>query len=423
MANTKTSNGKKKSSSNIKVNRGKTHTTVKGKGGTVTVKNSTLTKLIVVIVVLVVIAAIVLFALHFTGKIDIKAILKNTSTQTQQENTPSGGGSGNNNSGSNNTSNLVTGQGDLAVRYLDVGQGDGILIELPDGKEMLIDCGQTKKSLSYEQIKANYLDIYIEDGIIEYLVVTHSDSDHVSYMDKIFDEYQVSNVYMPYILATPTNASLQTQIAALDQEKVGLFKDKDTINTAVYAKFFIAALSEPNCTIHINADTDENTTDNVINADDNTYKITFICPTFAFYENTDLKDAHAINAVSPVMILEYNSKKLVFTGDCNAYWNNKGELKENEGNEWFMVRRIKTLYGDSGIDCDVLKVAHHGAGEASSNEFLNVISCEYAVISCALENSHNHPRQAALDRMKEHNMIVYRTDLNGTIVCVINKDG
>ena len=319
------------------------------------------------------------------------------------------------------------GEGDLIVHYMNVGQGDGILIELPDGDEMLIDLGCKGITVNYETVLKPYIQSYVEDNTIEHLVLTHTDEDHVSYLDNVIEDFQVNNVYMPYILAHPGTDSAQKQnaqnkIVALDQTKVGMFKDPDTIDTIVYANFFINALSEPNCNIHINMDDDDYTINNKIVGEDNSYLVSFICPTKDFYQNTGLGDAHAKNAVSPVIIIEYNSRALVFTGDCNAYWSGSN-LKTTEGNEWFMVQRIKALYGDSGIDCDVLKVAHHGAEEASSNEFLDVVSCEYAVISCGTGNTYNHPRQEALNRMQSHNMTVYRTDLNGNIVCTVNSSG
>lgn len=319
------------------------------------------------------------------------------------------------------------GEGDLIVHYMNVGQGDGILIELPDGDEMLIDLGCKGVTVDYQTVLKPYIQTYVEDNTIEHLVLTHTDEDHVSYLDNVIEDFQVNNIYMPYILANPgtgstQKANAQAKIDALDQNKLNLFKDPDTIDTIVYANFFINALSEPNCNIHINMDDDNYTTNNKIVGEGNSYLVTFICPTKDFYQNTNLGDAHAKNAVSPVIIIEYNTRALVFTGDCNAYWSGSN-LKTTEGNEWFMVERIKALYGNSGIDCDVLKVAHHGAEEASSNEFLDVVSCEYAVISCGTGNTYNHPRQEALNRMQSHNMTVYRTDLNGNIVCTVNSSG
>ena len=80
--------------------------------------------------------------------------------------------------------------------------------------------------------------------------------------------------------------------------------------------------------------------------------------------------------------------------------------------------------GGTVYDCDVLKVGHHGSATSSTREFLDFINCEYAVISCnASGNTFEHPRQATLDRFSADDMTVYRTDLHGTIVLVIDSNG
>jgi len=71
-----------------------------------------------------------------------------------------------------------------------------------------------------------------------------------------------------------------------------------------------------------------------------------------------------------------------------------------------------------------LKVGHHGSETSSTREFLDFVNCEYAVISCNADgNKFLHPRQATLDRFKEDNMTLYRTDLHGTVVLVVDSAG
>ena len=308
---------------------------------------------------------------------------------------------------------LTRGEGELQVHFLDVGQGDSILILFPDGKDMLIDCGTTKGGDLDETLA--YISAYVPDKQLDYLMLTHSDDDHVGYINEIIYEYDVDNIFMPDILAMPSgrvaSAGLQAQIEKLDKSKLAMFDDEDGIDTNAYAEFFIAALSEPDCNIYINVDSDENTnsiviTDNGLqeptNPDtDATYRLTFYCPTQEYYDTTDLSDAKDKNAVSPVGILEYNDFRLVLTGDSN------------EINEPIIAERI------GKIDCDVLKVAHHGSESSSLDAFLNAVDCEYAVISCGEGNSHHHPRQVALDRLIAQDMTIYRTDNNGNIVLTV----
>lgn len=308
--------------------------------------------------------------------------------------------------GGNKFTPLVRGDGELLVHMLDVGQGDCIYVQLPDGKDMVIDCANYNDSGEYEQKTFDYLDAYITDDTVEYLMLTHCDSDHVYFMDELLERYQVEKLFMPNVLATPgtssaNKAKLQEQIDELDTSR---FTDKDTIDSITYAEFFIAALTEPNCEIVLNVDPDEKT--NSIIIEETTYRLVFYCPTQEYYDDYGLNTAERKNAISPIGILEYNDRKIMLTGDSNEY------------NEPLVMART------GKIDCDVLKVGHHGSATSTSNEFLDTYTFEYALISCnAAGNTFNHPRQDTLDRLKAHNINVYRTDNNGNIVVSVDKDG
>ena len=314
---------------------------------------------------------------------------------------------------------LVAGEGELQVHFMDVGQGDSILILFPDGKDMLIDCGNKSSGYDFD-VTAGYLEDYLTDGKLDYLMLTHGDEDHVEYMDEILDMYQVSTVFMPNVLAVPSGTSaaakeLREQIAALDPEKLAMFDDEDTLTTQVYARFFIAALSEPDCEVILTIDPDEDTnsiviTDGTKQADGSyagaTYMLTFYCPTEEYYASSDLSSAEEKNAISPIGILKYNGVRVVLTGDSN------------EINEPLFVERA------GYIDCDVLKVGHHGSETSSTEEFLDAVDCEYAIISCNAEgNTFYHPRQNTLDRLIEDGMTIYRTDNNGNIVLTVDENG
>lgn len=306
----------------------------------------------------------------------------------------------------NQHSGLARGDGELLVHMLDVGQGDCIYIQLPDGKDMVIDCANYNDDGEYEKKTFDYLDKYIEDDTVEYLMLTHCDSDHVYFMDELLERYQVEKLFMPNVLAAPGTTSkdkkaLQDQIDALDTSR---FTDKDTVGTITYAEFFIAALTEPDCEIVLNVDPDANT--NSIIIEETTYRLVFYCPTQEYYDDYGLNTAERKNAISPIGILEYNNRKIMLTGDSN------------EINEPLVMART------GKIDCDVLKVGHHGSETSTSNAFLDEYTFEYAIISCnSYGNKFNHPRQATLDRLKSHNIEVYRTDNNGYIVVSVDKDG
>ncbi len=81
----------------------------------------------------------------------------------------------------------------------------------------------------------------------------------------------------------------------------------------------------------------------------------------------------------------------------------------------------RMLDGNEVAPVDVLKVAHHGSHTSSTEEFLNASAPLYAIISVGLENSYGHPHRDVLERMAQHGVTVYRTDVDGAVS--IRTDG
>lgn len=291
--------------------------------------------------------------------------------------------------------------GQLVVHYIDVGQGDCIYISFPDGTDMLIDCGSQGGSSKYQTSAISDLKELNPDGKIDHVMATHSDTDHISYLDEVLSEFQVGNVYMPNIRSNNLDKSVKiggrdVKVGDLDAGKLKKFTDKDTIDTNPYTEFFIAALSEPNCNITLNIGKYE------IRGQD--YTFTFYCLSQEEWDIRNLKSATQINAVSPIGILEYAGKKLVFTGDSN------------ESNEEYYCKTYPY------VDCDVLKVAHHGSDGSSKDSFLQHVTCEYAVISVG--SSYGHPKKETLDRLKENGIQkIHRTDKCGNVVLTVSHTG
>ncbi len=90
---------------------------------------------------------------------------------------------------------------------------------------------------------------------------------------------------------------------------------------------------------------------------------------------------------------------LLITGDA-----------ETEEEEYALEKYGQTL------DCDILKVGHHGSRSSSSEEFLNTVTPEIAVISCGKNNSYGHPTSEVLKRLKKADAVIYRTDTDGTVI-------
>lgn len=118
-----------------------------------------------------------------------------------------------------------------------------------------------------------------------------------------------------------------------------------------------------------------------------------ICEVMAVDDNAE--DA---NLASIVIEMTYGTQKFLFTGDM--------EVENEESRRW--------------NDIDVLKVAHHGSSTSSSQEFLEQVSPEIAIISCGKDNDYGHPHAEVVERLENIGCAIYRTDIKGTIHITCN---
>ena len=113
--------------------------------------------------------------------------------------------------------------------------------------------------------------------------------------------------------------------------------------------------------------------------------------------NYNVYDRDDENEKSLFLYMELLGKKWLFTGDAGTI-TEKAIIKDHPE-----------------LDCDILKVGHHGSEGSSCLEFLNTVTPEVAIISCGRANSHGHPREEALSRLRICGAKIRRTDLEGTI--------
>ncbi len=110
-----------------------------------------------------------------------------------------------------------------------------------------------------------------------------------------------------------------------------------------------------------------------------------------------LENSEDTNEMSVVCMLKYGNKKFLFTGDTPI--SEEFELMENGVN----------------LDCDVLKVSHHGSKDATCDEFLNKATPDYAVISVGEYNEYRHPHWKTVKKLMKKDVAIYRTDRDGTV--------
>lgn len=355
----------------------------------------TRSKIAIIIIAVILVAALV--ALYFYKPDLFSAIFGNQTSNTQTDDNKNDDGNTDQDAGDKLLGSLISEEtvltsidGNLNVHFINVGQGDAIYIEFPDGKDMLIDGGRQFGTSTVTDV-LDYLKLVDDDRNLTYLMVTHPDYDHFSMLTKVIEYYDVDNFYLPF-------ADVDDWEGSTDPDKDKFADAPAKIDTSSYCSFLKAAVEEPDANIFLNL--------NIFEIEGLSDDISFVFYALSEEEYAELPKAER-NDMSPVGILEYKGYQIVFTGDAAE------DATQNY------------LDDSPTVDCDLLKVAHHGSSTEGSNsaEFLNDVSCEYAVISCGKDNSYNHPHTELMDRLNAMDTTVYLTYETGSIVVSIDASG
>ena len=270
----------------------------------------------------------------------------------------------------------------LKVHFLDVGQGDCTFIELPNNETLMIDTGpyssitNVKKYLEILGLKEN------ED--IDYLILTHTDSDHIGSAKEIIESYNINNVFIPKVYSK--------------------YELENNLNFYNYKLDNSSLWNETVKSIYKNIDKENinyNFKDIVIEDADSNFSLIYYSPLEDNFSES--------NDYSPIIMLNYSSKKFMFVGDVSS--NIEDDFLS------YYSELIKSNY----FDVDVLKVSHHGSKSSTTENFLNAVKPEIAIISCGEGNLYNHPNNETINRLTKINCKIYRTDVNSSIVCAVNN--
>lgn len=243
--------------------------------------------------------------------------------------------------------------GIVTVTYLDVGQGDSILIQTPSDNTILIDGGPDSSVLS---TIGRQLPFY--DHTIDLVVLTHAHSDHVAGLVDVLKRYEVKSVLF----------------SAVEHSSPDYLEWKELLSEkGIQSLFPIAG--------------------QVFQFGEVTLEVLFP------FEDLSGESPKDLNATSIVARLEYQDTSFLLTGDSTA------EVEE----------QLLRAYPDSTLDSDVLKVGHHGSKYSSSLEFLRAVDADAAVIQVGEGNSFDHPHRLILQRLKGLGIPVLRNDLEGDI--------
>ncbi len=314
------------------------------------------------------------------------------------------------------TEQVVTGEGgDLVVHFIDVGQGDSTILELPDGRYMLIDAGKT--GASDEVI--SYIDTYLIDAkeedekftTFDIMMLTHSDEDHCGGMDEVLLEYGADLFYRPNELATHEDYPDK----GADDLLAG-YTEKSTIS---YGKVIDLAYEIAETVVVSSALDDEYDSiepEGLSEGDAGYYSIIMYAPISNSFSDC--------NDYSPILIVEYEGKRIALSGDAEAESEAEfvEEAQKGEG---------KYAIFDDNYTVDVIKMGHHGSSTSSSEDYLNTlttpnsVSDVFLVISCGEDNSYGHPHEAVLERVASLGFSddnILRTDLISNIVISVEYD-
>jgi competence protein ComEC len=240
----------------------------------------------------------------------------------------------------------------LKIVFCDVGQGDAIFIQKSVDEDFLIDGGPNNSVLNCLGKNMPYYDRKIKS-----VILTHPHADHISGLIEVLERYQVEEIW---ITGVEYNSSEYLEFKKEIQEK------NIKVNIAYTAEMIA---NNPDLTLKI------------------LYPLT----------NIQGKTFDNLNNSSIVIKMTYSHFTALFAGDLEK-------------------TAQPDLLKNPDLKSKILKVPHHGSLNGLSNEFLNQIKPEVAVISVGENNSYGHPAAETLKKLNDIlGLKILRTDKNGEI--------
>jgi len=239
----------------------------------------------------------------------------------------------------------------LSVSFLDVGQGDSILIEGPRGAEVLIDGGADQSVLRELGKRRSFF-----DRSIDAIVATHPDQDHIGGLSDVLERYDVSVVI-----------------------ESGVSGDTAAVRA------FDAAVAREGAERVIAAPTTRLLLGRGAYAD-------------ILYPDRDISSVSDTNSASVVLRVVYGTRAFMLTGDAPKP----------------IEQHLTTIYG-SGLASDVLKAGHHGSKTSSLESFVRAVDPEYVIYSRGCDNRYGHPAPEVVALFKTLTISSFDTCEKGTI--------
>lgn len=248
--------------------------------------------------------------------------------------------------------NNVNYENKMIIHYIDVGQGDCILIQV-NNKNLLIDSGPS----SNRKDLLNYLE-KLDIKKLDYIIATHPHEDHIGNMDTIIKRYNIGSFYSPKVITSST--TFENMISALVDKNLKINVLKKGVKGIDLGK---------NTEIEVFSPLENISSDN-------------------------------LNDYSPIIKITFFNNSFLFTGDA--------EISTED----------TVLSQNNNLNCDILKVGHHGSSTSTSTDFLISTNPSVAIISVGKNNSYGHPTSETLSLLNSYNIRTIRTDINGTVIAI-----
>lgn len=247
---------------------------------------------------------------------------------------------------------------ELRITFLDVGQGDAIILESPSGKVLVVDTGNITSDGEDDMGRRVVAPYLRQRGLnrMDMLFLTHPDSDHIGGAATLLEQFSTSLLVENGQFTRSDSPVVRRLLETVSSRRVPL-------KTAQRGQ--VVTLGD-GVTVRV------------------------LAPTPAALAGPE-------NDASIVLRVEFGKIAFLLTGDA-------GEIEEAE-----------LIAAKQPLGSDVLKVGHHGSLTSTHPEFLASVRPRFAVIPVGERNTHGHPRREVLQRLTDIGAKIYRTDRHGAV--------